>query len=587
MNWLEAGLVRAGLRYPDKEREAAFYEFFVARHLWLMQAFLLGGALLSTFSIVWYEAIDPIHAPEAQKIKLLALPFLLGVQALLLLPVARRHAEWLIILAPLAALATHLFLISPILEGGVVYSAHPTMQTMLFFVAFMRARYSYHILVAAVSVAAFVIAHRLSPENTPRLFEINVHFVAAVALSILWAAYWHERLYRRQFDTIQALDSARVAAEQANQAKMRFLASASHDLRQPIHALGLNVYALKNQVRYPEQKEVLGEIEMAVGAMQRMFHSLLDLSRLSAGLVKPEPAALSVNELMRELESMFGASARSKGLEFRLAGCHRRVRSDPQLLRQILLNLVANAVRYTERGGVLVGCRRRGGMLSIEVWDTGPGIAGEELDSIFVEFVRLGRQGREGDRGLGVGLAIAREASRVLGHSLTARSRPGRGSCFALSVPLTDEAPAARPAPTAAASRIEGAFVVVVDDDREVLDGMHRLLSLWGCHSVLAASGAQALAALSGHERIPDLIVCDYELANRETADDVVRRIHQEIWPDIPVLVITATGLAADLGGRTKSGYRLLRKPLAPEALRTAMEEALAPPSAATATTSI
>ena len=190
--------------------------------------------------------------------------------------------------------------------------------------------------------------------------------------------------------------------------------------------------------------------------------------------------------------------------------------------------------------------------------------------------MRLGRQGHEGDRGLGVGLAIAREASRVLGHALTARSRPGRGSCFAVNVPLTEEAPAVRPLPAAGASRVEGAFVVVIDDDREVLDGMRRLLDLWGCHSVLAASGAQALAVLSGHERIPDLIVCDYELANGETADDAVRRIHQAIWPDIPVLVITATGLAADLSGRTKNGYRLLRKPLAPETLRAAMEAALA-----------
>ena len=587
MRWYQKWLARAGLYFPEPGREEAFRENFVERNLNLMQVFMLGGAIVSTASVFWNASIDPVHAPDTHRVKFLVFPLLLIPQALLLLPRLRRHAEKLVIVPPATALLAQLFFVMPALDGGMAYTAHPTMQTMLFFIVFMWARYLYVVFIALFCSAAFVAAHLLTPEDASRLLEINAHFVFACAASVMLAAYWQERLQRRQFDTLHALDAARVAAEQANQAKMRFLASASHDLRQPIHALGLNVYALKNQVRYPEQKEVLGEIELAVGAMQRMFHSLLDLSRLSAGLVKPEPAALSVNELMRELESMFGASARSKGLEFRLAGCHRRVRSDPQLLRQILLNLVANAVRYTERGGVLVGCRRRGGMLSIEVWDTGPGIARDEIDSIFVEFVRLGRQGREGDRGLGVGLAIAREASRVLGHSLTARSRPGRGSCFALSVPLTEEAPAARPAPTTVGSRIEGAFVVVVDDDREVLDGMHRLLSLWGCHSVLAASGAQALAALSGHERIPDLIVCDYELANRETADDVVRRIHQEIWPDIPVLVITATGLAADLSGRAKNGYRLLRKPLAPEALRTAMEEALAPPSAATAATSI
>ena len=163
-----------------------------------------------------------------------------------------------------------MFFIFPILEGGVVFSSHPTMQTMLFFAVFMRARYSYHIMVAAVCVATFVIAHHLSPGHAPRLFEINIHFVAALALSILWAAYWHERLYRRQFDTIQALEAARDAAEQANQAKMRFLASrkprpaAAHPFPRP-ECLD----ALRNQIRYPEQKEVVAEIELAVGAMQQ------------------------------------------------------------------------------------------------------------------------------------------------------------------------------------------------------------------------------------------------------------------------------------------------------------------------------
>lgn len=580
MRWHQRWLARAGLYFPEPGREEAFREQHVESHLNLMQAFMLAGAILSTASVFWNETIDPVHAPDTHWIKLAVLPLLLVPQALLLLPRLRRHAEKLVILPPMIALVAQLFLVMPALDGGMAYSAHPTMQTMLYFIAFMWARYLYIVFISLFCSAIFVAAHLLAPENATRLLEINGHFVFACAGSVMWAAYWQERLRRRQFETLHALDAARIAAEQANQAKMRFLASASHDLRQPIHALGLNVYALKNQVHHPEQKEVVGEIELAVGAMQRMFHSLLDLSRLASGLVKLEPVVLSMNDLMRELESMFGASARSKGLEFRLAGCHRRVRSDPQLLRQILQNLVANAVRYTERGGVLVGCRRRGARVSIEVWDTGPGIAKEALDSIFVEFVRLGRQGREGERGLGIGLAIAREAAQMLDHSLSARSRPGRGSCFALSVPLTEEAPAVKPAPATGASRVEGAFVVAIDDDREVLEGMGRLLALWGCHSVLAASGAQALAALSGHERIPDLIVCDYELANGETADDAVRRIHQGVWPDIPVLVITATGLAADLAGRTKNGYRLLRKPLAPETLRAAMEAALALPSA-------
>lgn len=580
MRWYRKWLARAGLYFLEPGREEAFRGHFVERHLNLMQAFMLGGAILSTASVFWHETIDPVHAPDTHWIKLAVLPLLLVPQALLLLPRLRRHAEKLVIVPPTIALLAQVFFIMPALDGGMAYTAHPTMQTMLFFIAFMWARYLYVVFVALFCSSAFVVAHLLTPENATRLLEINAHFVFACAASVMWAAYWQERLHRRQFDTLQALEAARVAAEQANQAKMRFLASASHDLRQPIHSLGLNVYALKNQVRQPEQREVLGEIERAVDAMQRMFHALLDLSRLASGLVKPEPGVLSMNELLREIESMFGAAARSKGLALRLRRCRWRVRSDPQLLRQILQNLVANAVRYSERGGVLIGCRRRGASLRIEVWDTGPGIAKEALDSIFVEFVRLGRQGREGDRGLGIGLAIAREASRVLGHDLSARSRPGRGSCFSVAVPLTEEVPAARRSETPESDRIAGAFVVAIDDDREVLEGMRRLLDLWGCHSVTAASGTEALAALSRHERIPDLIVCDYELANGETADDAVRRIHDAVWPDIPVLVITATGLAAGVTGRTQNGYRLLRKPLAAEALHAAMQEALVPVAA-------
>lgn len=577
MRWLEKGLVKVGLRFPDAEREDAFRRYFVERHLLFMQVFLLMGAIFSTASLVWYEAIDPVHAPESRKFKLLVLPFLLGVQAVLLLPAARRHAEKLVILPPLAALSTHLFFISPILDDGVVFSAHPTMQTMVFFVAFMRVRYAYLLILTLGSVATFVIAHQLDPGHTPRLLEINIHFVLGCAGGLLWAGFWHERVHRRQFETMEAMEVAHAAAEQASQAKMRFLASASHDLRQPIHSLGLNVYAMRSWIKYPEVAKILGEIESAVGAMERMFNSLLDLSRLSSGTVKPEPVVMSVGELQQELDSLFGAATRNKGLDLRIHPCRRYIRSDPVLLRKILHNLVANAVRYCERGGVLIGCRQRGSGLRIEIWDTGPGIPKGELDSIFVEFVRLGRQGTKDDRGLGIGLAIAREAAQVLRHELAAQSRPGQGSCFSVTVPLAKEGPVQTARAPLIKDRVAGAFVVVIDDDQEVLDAMGRLLESWGCHAVLALSGTEACELLGHHERIPDLLVCDYELASGETADDAVRRIHDEVWPDIPVLIVTATGLAGDLAEAMAGGYRVLRKPLAPSILRVAMNEALRP----------
>jgi CheY-like chemotaxis protein len=392
---------------------------------------------------------------------------------------------------------------------------------------------------------------------------------------VLWAGFWHERLHRRQFETMGDLEAARAAAEQASQAKTRFLASASHDLRQPIHALGLHVHALKGWIRYPEVVVVLAQIESAVRAMEGMFNSLLDLTRLTSGAVKPEMASVPVIELQLELESMFGAPARDKGLDLRMHPCRLQVRSDPVLLRQILRNLVANAVRYTERGAVLVGCRRRGNALRIEVWDTGPGIGEDEQDAVFVEFVRLGRQGRKDDRGLGIGLTIAREAAQMLGHDLRVRSRIGRGSCFAIGVPLAEGAADVERARIDAVDSLRGAFVVVIEDDEEVLDAMRALLRSWGCHAILAVSAADARTQLARHQRIPDLIVCDYDLAGGETALDAVDGIREEDWPQVPVLVVTGTALASSAPEMARRGYPVMRKPIAPERLQQAMSRAM------------
>lgn len=356
---------------------------------------------------------------------------------------------------------------------------------------------------------------------------------------------------------------AKEEAEAANADKSRFLAAASHDLRQPLHALNLYLDAALCEPDEAVRQGLLERVRVASHDLGELLGALLDISRMDAHTMPPECAALALGPLMDGLMAEFRPQAEAKGIALRMRGCDRAtVRSDPVLLGRILRNLLSNAVRYTERGGVLLACRRVGGILRVGVWDTGPGIAEDELDRVFMEFYQLHNPERDREKGLGLGLSIVQRLSALLEHPVQVRSRPGRGSCFSIDLPLCDGIEDDRDAGAVQgpATRLSGRFVLVVDDDVAILDAMRLWLRRWGCEGLLLESGAALLEELSRDAYpVPDAIIVDYRLRDHRTGLDVVRDVRAHFGTEIPAIVISGdTGIA---GAVTQAGCRYLAKP--------------------------
>jgi signal transduction histidine kinase/CheY-like chemotaxis protein len=368
--------------------------------------------------------------------------------------------------------------------------------------------------------------------------------------------------------------------ELANAYKSRFLAAASHDLRQPLHALNLFVAQLHAECDPAERNRLVGRIDAAVGAMNELFNALLDMSKLEAGMLETELTEFPVERLLKHMETTFAGAAQENGLRLSVVPSAAWVRSDFILLERILLNLASNAVRYTTRGGIVIGCRRRGARLRLEVWDSGPGIPEDHHRNIFREFYQLAGAGRDRRGGLGLGLAIVDGLGRLLDHPVELKSRPGRGSCFSVSVPRAaaqrepSEAPAERARPT---DPLSGKLVVVIDDDALVLDGMRGILRSWGCGVVTEPSAAEALARLTELGSRPDVIISDYRLANGKTGIEAIERLRGALGAAIPAFLISGDTAPERLRDAGASGYHLLHKPVPPMALRAMLNGLLRP----------
>jgi len=364
----------------------------------------------------------------------------------------------------------------------------------------------------------------------------------------------------------------------ANRAKSRFLAAASHDLRQPMHALGLFVTQLNHRIKDPENRHLTGRIEAAVTALQGLLDALLDVSRLDAGVVNANLSDFPLSGLLGRIESTFAPEATDRHLHFRVKHCRLAAHSDPVLLERILINLVANALRYTERGGILVGCRRRGDRVRIEVWDSGVGIAPEHQQSIFQEFYQVGNPERDRKKGLGLGLSIATRLARLLGGRIDVRSVPGRGSVFAVEVPQAKETHIRLPTvlATGIEELLDGARVLVVDDDALVCEAIAGLLDQWGCQVMTAGHGDQALETAAGPAGPPDAVLCDYRLPAGETGDTVIRHLRERYGPDLPAALITGDTSPERLREARSGGIPLLHKPVQPARLRALLEHLLA-----------
>jgi CheY-like chemotaxis protein len=310
--------------------------------------------------------------------------------------------------------------------------------------------------------------------------------------------------------------------------------------------------------------------------MNEMFSSLLDISKLDAGVLAPRIADFSIARVLQKIETTFDQAAREKGLRLRVIRSDAWVRSDALLLERILLNLVSNALRYTLHGGIIVGCRRRGEMLRIEVWDSGPGIPKEHRQNIFGEFVQLPGPERDRYGGLGLGLAIVDRLRRLLNHDIELASTVGRGSRFTILVPTVAEG-----VPTVgtvrsshpAAFAVEGKVILVVDDAPIVLDGTSGLLCKWGYSVVTAASDEAALNRLAERDQRPDLIISDYHLANGKTGIEAIERIDAAFGASIPAILISGDTAPERLRDARDKGYILLHKPVDPMRLRAVMHQ--------------
>jgi signal transduction histidine kinase/CheY-like chemotaxis protein len=363
--------------------------------------------------------------------------------------------------------------------------------------------------------------------------------------------------------------------ELANLAKSRFLAAASHDLRQPVQALGLFVEQLHGHMKSAKGDRLVKRIDAAVAAMNELFNALLDISRLDAGVLSTAIADFPVAQVLTRIESTFAATAREKELSFRLVSSSAWVRTDPILLERIVLNLVSNAIRYTAVGGVVVGCRRRGDTVRVEVYDSGRGIPEDQRRNIFGEFYRLAGPNTHG--GLGLGLAIVDRLCDLLGHSIELTSTVGKGSRFSITVPFAAsqaafvEAPDTLPIATHVS---DGKLVVVIDDDPLVLDGMGGLLRNWGCRVVSAASPDAILAGLAGHD-VPDLIISDYRLADGHSGIKAIDDLRASFGAPIPAFLISGDTAPERLREAQESGHYLLHKPIRPMKLRAMLHELL------------
>ncbi|KWT97537.1 MULTISPECIES: hybrid sensor histidine kinase/response regulator [unclassified Variovorax] len=383
-----------------------------------------------------------------------------------------------------------------------------------------------------------------------------------------------ELIERLRIETEHA-QAAHRAAEEANLAKSRFLAAASHDLRQPIHAQGLFLEVLSRTKLSADQYDVLANARATWQASAEMLDTLLDFSRIEAGVVEPQAQVFPLQPMLNKIENELAPQADAKGIVYRSRETHAAVRSDPALVALILRNLVSNAIRYTEQGGVLVACRARGEQVLLEVWDTGIGIEPAQHQAIFREFHQLGNAERDRRKGLGLGLAIAQGLARALGQELSLVSVPGRGSVFRLTLPaaragvVADEGAEALPAP----ARVFDLRVLVIDDDESVRTGMRQLLGAWGCACDVADSIEEAQALARAHR--PGLVISDYRLRELRTGAEAIAALRSEFGASLPALLITGDTAPQRLREARASGVPLLHKPVLPRQLYRAMTAVL------------
>ncbi|TIS57679.1 MAG: hybrid sensor histidine kinase/response regulator [Mesorhizobium sp.] len=392
----------------------------------------------------------------------------------------------------------------------------------------------------------------------------------------------HATLRRLEQSNID-LSAAKENAELANLSKTRFLAAASHDVLQPLNAAHLSVSALAEVQTSEEGKKLVRQVERSLETMEDLLRTLLDISKLDAGVVEPDIGDVSLEMLFSSLRSDFQPVAEMKGLLLKFRPVNAVVRSDRTLLRRILQNILSNALRYTRSGGVLIGTRHRGDTIRIDVADTGCGIPDDQREAVFEEFHRgsmaLADAGLAG--GLGLGLAIVRRMAAALGHPVTFSSRVGRGTIFHIDVPVGIGAPADFITSAADMERprgygLFGTKVLLVENDIDVLQAMTSLLERWQCLVRAATSTNEALDMLGDTDWVPDIVIADQHLDGGDLGTTTIAEVRDYLGRAVPALIVTADGSETVAKAARTAGIELMRKPLKPAQLRALLAHLLA-----------
>ncbi len=445
-----------------------------------------------------------------------------------------------------------------------------------------------------LSLALLPLALRLAlfrdTNYVPMAITVVLYYLFLLAYGRMQSRQLGEaiRLKHENVDLVAELKAEKMLAEKmrdraeaANHAKSRFLAAASHDLRQPMHALGLFTAALQEMAMEPEKRVVVEQIFASIDALESLFAELLDLSRLDAGFTQPRPRHLRLDDTFDRLRAQFAPVTAAKGLDFSIDANGLVVVADAALLERMLANLIANAIRYTVRGTVRVQAEAEGSEVILSVADTGIGIPEEYRERVFEEFFQIGNPERDRRKGLGLGLAIVKRIATLTGTALKLESETATGteagSRFALQLPRGDAAQVQvdqePPPPRESGDILRGKTVLVIDDERSVRDGMGTLLDRWGCLSLLATSREDALAAIATQR--PDLIVADLRLRAGASGLDAIDEVRRALGRDVPALIITGDTTMEAIRQVVLRSEPLIHKPVRPVRLRAALSQLL------------
>lgn len=403
--------------------------------------------------------------------------------------------------------------------------------------------------------------------------------IVAMGLLILFTAIpmmiligiGYKRMYKRnialRMENIELINNLKIKADiatRSNQDKSRFLAAASHDLRQPHQALGLFLESLDYMESEPKKKEILNKSKQAFQAMNNLLNQLLDISKLDAGTIEMNIQPLKLQPLLHHLVMEYMPQADKKGIELRLRPTSAVVYADPVMLNRILSNLISNAIRYTSSGGILLLVCKRGDDWRIDLWDTGCGIPSNKTEDIFQEFTQLENPERDREKGLGLGLSIVQRLTHMMGTNIIVRSRLGKGSCFSITLPSSDDAASieiesSQPINT---TPLQALTVVIIDDDKLARDGLNVLLNVWGCRVLPFSSEKECLSSLDETDTCPDALIVDYRLRDNKTGAEAIKAICQYYNANIPALMITGDTAPTRIKEARKSNFPLLHKPV-------------------------